>query len=93
MIPNEYASAENFGEGRVGLHEHTIDERCCIDHAALGLGQGIAWLSSPFFILMHAFAMQIKAYDLKQGQEMVGTINRCMLFHGAQVDIGAEYDA
>ena len=37
--------------------------------------------------------MQIKAYDLKEGQEMVGTIGRTMLFHGAQVDIGAEYDA
>lgn len=43
--------------------------------------------------LDRGIAMQIKAYDLKEGQEMVGTIGRTMLFHGAQVDIGAEYDA
>ncbi|KAL3149400.1 hypothetical protein ABBQ32_002196 [Trebouxia sp. C0010 RCD-2024] len=36
---------------------------------------------------------RIQATDLKEGQELIGTINRCMLFHGAQVDIGAQYDA
>ena len=31
--------------------------------------------------------------ELEEGQVLIGTINRCMLFHGAQVDFGAEYDA
>ena len=37
--------------------------------------------------------MQIRFEDLEEGQELVGTINRLLLLHGAQVDIGAEYDA
>ena len=49
--------------------------------------------SKSFPLTYQASALQIKAYDIKEGQEMVGTIDRTMLFHGAQVDIGAEYDA
>ncbi len=35
---------------------------------------------------------QTRIDELKPGMEMTGTINRLMLLHGAQVDIGAEYD-
>ena len=31
--------------------------------------------------------------ELEEGQELVGTINRLMLLHGVQVDIGAQFDA
>jgi hypothetical protein len=30
--------------------------------------------------------------DLRDGQELVGTVFRQMLYHGAQIDIGCEYD-
>lgn len=37
-------------------------------------------------------AVQTHFWDLKEGQEHVGTIFRMMLYHGVQLDIGAEYD-
>ena len=36
--------------------------------------------------------VQIRLADLSDGQELVGTVFRQMLYHGAQIDIGAEYD-
>lgn len=37
--------------------------------------------------------VQIKFVELEEGQELTGTINRLLLIHGVQVDIGAEFDA
>ena len=31
--------------------------------------------------------------ELQEGQELVGTINRLLLLHGVQVDIGVQFDA
>lgn len=42
---------------------------------------------------MHCWFLQLKVADLQEGQELTGTISRCMLYHGAQIDIGADYDA
>ena len=39
------------------------------------------WLSS-----------QTRMEDLRDGQELVGTVFRQMLYHGAQIDIGCEFD-
>ena len=36
--------------------------------------------------------LQTRLADLRDGQELVGTVFRQMLYHGAQIDIGAEYD-
>ncbi|DBA70393.1 TPA: hypothetical protein ACH3X2_011808 [Trebouxia sp. C0005] len=36
---------------------------------------------------------RLASTDLQEGQELTGTISRCMLYHGAQIDIGADYDA
>ena len=35
---------------------------------------------------------QTRLADLQDGQVLVGTVFRQMLYHGAQIDIGAEYD-
>ena len=36
--------------------------------------------------------LQTRLADLRDGQELVGTVFRQMLYHGAQIDIGADYD-
>lgn len=36
--------------------------------------------------------VQIKYWELGEGQEHVGTVTRQLLIHGVQIDIGAEFD-
>ena len=45
--------------------------------------------------LMNIFLMilQIPLDKLRVGQVLKGTVTRTMLIHGAQIDIGADFDA
>jgi len=42
--------------------------------------------------LSRLLVLQTRLADLRDGQELVGTVFRQMLYHGAQIDIGADYD-
>lgn len=92
VVPNEYPDAKHFGEGRV-CAQFCSKTPCSLSYVLLNCCTCVSQLELSACITQLGVCKQMKTDELQEGLELVGTINRCMLFHGAQVDIGAEYDA
>jgi hypothetical protein len=79
VVANEVPSAQHCGEGRV---------RGDLIPAVLGHAPN----TRKFFQGNICLYLQASLDTVQEGQELTGTISRLMLYYGAQVDIGAEYD-